>query len=233
MTVRSPTAGRPQVAGAGKTELAHRYLRAGILAGRFAPGYRLVLGDIARHLQMSTVPVREALRRLEAEGLVTFERHVGARVIMVDPRAYHDAMQALAIVEGAATGLAAASLPTEVLQHAREVNARLADTLEDFDPSAFNLLNQEFHHILYSGCPNPELLDAVERGWSRLVTLRDSIFSLVPGRAASSVREHEAILDLIEAGAGALDIELAVRTHRTTTLQAVMSHRTPAKEDTP
>ena len=48
-------------------------------AGTYGPGYRLVLGTIAKDLGISVVPVREAIRRLEAEGLVTFERNVGAR----------------------------------------------------------------------------------------------------------------------------------------------------------
>lgn len=215
----------------GKTEVAHRDLREKIISGRFPAGYRLVLADHSSRLGMSVVPVREALRRLEAEGLVTFERNVGARVALIDPEAYHDTMQALAVVEGAATGLAAARLGPDRIAAARDINARLAATLTDFDPGAFNVLNQEFHRALYADCPNTDLLEAVDRCWTRLVTLRDSIFSLVPGRAASSVREHEEILELIESGAGALDIELAVRRHRTATLDAVLAHRQAEDDD--
>jgi DNA-binding GntR family transcriptional regulator len=59
-----------------------------------------VLGTIAGELGMSVVPVREAIRQLEAEGLVMFERNVGARVSMVDDTAYRFSMQSLSILEG-------------------------------------------------------------------------------------------------------------------------------------
>ena len=67
-----------------KSERAYAWLGERIASREFGPGYRLVLGDIARELDMSVVPVREAIRRLEAEGLVTFERNEGARVSMVN-----------------------------------------------------------------------------------------------------------------------------------------------------
>ncbi|HWV76031.1 MAG TPA: GntR family transcriptional regulator, partial [Isoptericola sp.] len=63
-----------------KSQRAYAYLRERIEDGRFVPGYRLVLAQLAGELDMSVVPVREAIRRLEAEGLVTFERNVGAQV---------------------------------------------------------------------------------------------------------------------------------------------------------
>lgn len=65
-----------------------------------------MLGQIAQELGVSAVPVREAIRLLEAEGLVTFERNVGAQVAMVDEIEYQHTMQTLALVEGYATALA-------------------------------------------------------------------------------------------------------------------------------
>ena len=75
--------------------------------GTYSPGYRLVLAKIAEDLGVSVVPVREAIRRLEAEGLVKFERNVGATVSGIDPTEYLYTMQTLSIVEGAATALSA------------------------------------------------------------------------------------------------------------------------------
>ncbi len=72
-----------------------------------------MLGSIANELDMSVVPVREAIRQLEAEGLVTFERNVGAHVSMVDDSQYRFSMQALSILEGAATALAARRLTAD------------------------------------------------------------------------------------------------------------------------
>ena len=71
-----------------KSEAAYSLLHGRISSGEFSPGYRLVLGTIAHELGCSTVPVREAIRRLEAEGLVNFERNVGATVAKADATLY-------------------------------------------------------------------------------------------------------------------------------------------------
>ncbi|MGR0220579.1 GntR family transcriptional regulator [Agromyces sp. ZXT2-6] len=209
----------------GKSQRAYRFLRERIDDGRYVPGYRLVLAQIASELDMSVVPVREAVRRLEAEGLVTFERNVGAQVALLKPTEYLHTMQTLALVEGYATGLSAGSTTPEQLRRAREVNERMRRTLDDFEPHRFTELNREFHSILFETCPNPHVLDLVHRGWNRMKVLRDSSFSFVPGRARESVEEHERIIELIEQGADPLDVELAARRHRTATLDAVLAYQ--------
>jgi len=210
-----------------KSEQAYTWVRERIARHEFGPGYRLVLGPIAESLEMSVVPVREAIRRLEAEGLVTFERNVGARVALVDEGEYVFAMQTLGLVEGAATSLSAPLLTATDLDRATGVNERMRALLENFDAHTFTQLNQQFHSVLYEPCPNPHILDLVHRGWSRLSGLRDSTFAFVPGRAHHSVDEHAEILDLIRAGADPLAIELAARNHRWRTMDAFLAARHP------
>lgn len=208
-----------------KSQLAYDYLRDRIALHELSPGYRLVLQSIADELAMSVVPVREAIRRLEAEGLVTYERNVGARVAMVDEMGYVDAMQALGVVEGAATGLSAPRISSADLARASEVNEHLRSLLDHFDPHAFTALNRQFHSVLFESCPNPLLLDMVHRGWAQLSGLRDSTFAFVPGRAHDSVAEHAHILDLIARKADPLEIEIAARNHRWATMQAFLDAR--------
>lgn len=210
-----------------KSQRAYQHIKERISAQEFTPGYRLVLGSIAGDLGMSVVPVREAIRQLEAEGLVTFERNVGARVSMVDDSQYRHSMQALSILEGTATALAARRLSSDDLRAAREINQRMIATLDDFDPSAFTRLNQEFHRVLFAKCANPRMLELVEAEWGRLGHLRESTFSFVPGRAQESVREHENIVALIERGAPLGEIEKVARRHRAATLDAYMIHEHP------
>ncbi|MGF0115163.1 GntR family transcriptional regulator [Promicromonospora sp. Marseille-Q5078] len=221
-----------------KSQRAYAFLRERIEDGRYVPGFRLVLGQIAGELDMSVVPVREAIRRLEAEGLVTFERNVGAQVALIQETEYQHTMETLALVEGFATALSAPHLTRAQLDAAREVNERMRGCLDDFDPHRFTELNLEFHAVLFEPCPNPHVLDLVHRGWRRMTVLRDSSFSFVPGRAKESVAEHDRILDLVaelQAGrATTTDVELAARHHRTHTLDAVLAyqaeHRPHAKE---
>ncbi|MBX3092847.1 MAG: GntR family transcriptional regulator [Cryobacterium sp.] len=211
-------------AGVSKSTLAYAYIKERIEDSRYSPGYRLVLGTIAGELGVSVVPVREAIRLLEAEGLVQFERNVGAQVAMADPREYEVTMQTLSLVEGWATAASAPFMASEDVARARAINDRLAESLHHFDPVAFTRLNLDFHSVLFEHCPNPHILDLVDRGWARLRALRESTFSFVPGRAKESVAEHARILDLIERSADAVELEFAARNHRLATLDAFLAH---------
>lgn len=206
-----------------KAQIAYDWTRARILDGRFSAGYRLVLGQIATQLDVSAVPVREAVRRLEAEGLVTFETNVGARVVQVDEREYAAVMGTLAVVEAAATALSAPALTPADLRRARHLNDELRASLSAFDPIRFTELNRTLHAVLFGACPNPRLLRTVHGEWDRLDMLRRSTFSFVPERAPVSVREHDALIALIERGRPAPEIEAAVRAHRTGTLDDLLA----------
>ena len=207
-----------------KSQLAYDFIKARIENSSYTPGYRLVLGSIAGELGVSVVPVREAIRRLEAEGLVQFERNVGAQVAMVDPREYEVTMQTLSLVEGWATAASAPFMTTDDVARARAINDALAESLHHFDPVAFTRLNLDFHAVLFEHCPNPHIRELVDRGWARLRALRESTFSFVPGRARESVAEHEAILALIERRSDPIELELAARNHRLATLDAFLAH---------
>ncbi|MDR7303621.1 GntR family transcriptional regulator [Haloactinomyces albus] len=206
-----------------KSQRAYQTIKSRITEGDYGPGHRLVLGRLARELEVSPVPIREAIRLLEAEGFVEFERNVGAQVSAINPVEYAHTMEMLAIVEGAATGLAAPHITAEVLATATEINDRMRTTLRDFDPRGFTHLNHEFHEALFTPCPNPYLLDMVRRGWTRLASIRESSFSFVPGRAEESVAEHDRLLELLRGGADPAEVEQAARAHRTATMTAFLS----------
>ena len=206
-----------------KSQRAYHWIKSRISDGTYSPGYRLVLGSIATELGISVVPVREAIRTLEAQGLITFERNIGARVALFDEQEYQFTMQTLALVEGAATALSAPMITSGDIARARSINEQMIECLEHFDPHRFTVLNTAFHSVLYERCPNPHILDLVHRGWARLNTLRDSVFGFVPGRARESVVEHEDLLRRIETGDSLLDLELAARSHRLGTLDALLA----------
>ncbi|HEX4443704.1 MAG TPA: GntR family transcriptional regulator [Galbitalea sp.] len=208
-----------------KAQQAYAWIKSRISDGTYSPGFRLVLGQLARELDVSVVPVREAIRLLESEGLVTFEHNVGAQVAMHDETEYLYTMQTLALVEGAATAMSSPHIGHADIARARAINELMIECLEHFDPHRFTELNLEFHSVLFENCPNPHILDLVHRGWGRLHVLRDSTFSFVPGRARASVLEHEDLLQQLEAGSSALEIELAARAHRTRTLDEFLAYQ--------
>ncbi|MEU4837531.1 GntR family transcriptional regulator [Nocardia testacea] len=212
-----------------KSQRAYDWIHTRIADRRFVPGYRLVLGSIAQSLDMSVVPVREAIRRLEAEGLVEFERNVGARVAQIDPAEYLHTMQTLGVVEGVATALATPYLTEIDLDRAATINGRLRGLLDDFDPQLFTRINEQFHAVLFEPCPNPHILDLVHRGWTRMSGLRSSTFAFVPDRARESVDEHDHILELIRRRADPLEIEMAAREHRWRTMNAYLGQHGPGE----
>jgi DNA-binding GntR family transcriptional regulator len=206
---------------ASRFELAYHTIRQRIADGRYGPGYRLVLDELAREMGISPVPVREALRRLEAEGYIEFHRNVGARVATFDQAEVDQTLHVVALLEGYATALATPHMRPADLAQARKINERMASAMADFDPVHFSALNREFHFTIYERCPNSNVRALLETQWARLDTIRRSVFPFVPGRARTSVAEHTKILDLIAAGAPSDRIERMARAHKHNTMQAV------------
>lgn len=207
-----------------KEQRAYETIKERIVDGTYGPGVRLVLDQLARDLEVSAVPIREAVRRLEAEGWVTFQRNVGAQVATIDTDQYREAMESLALLEGYATAAAVPHLDAATLTRARGINDRLRDSLASFDPLGFTRLNHEFHELICGRCPNTHLRGLLEREWQRLNPLRRTTFSLVPGRAHESVDEHDTLLRLIGSNAEPATVESFARQHKLNTLQAVERH---------
>ena len=222
-----------------KSQQAYDFLRERITSGAYSPGYRLVLGQIASEIGFSTVPVREAIRRLEAEGAVTYVHNVGAQVTMLDRGIYRDTMETLALVEGYATAQSAPHLTEQELEDAEAINEQMRDMVSGhvLDPVRFTQLNHEFHTVIFQHTENEHIADLVRRGWHRLETMRESSFGFVPERTAESVAEHDRILELIRAKAPADDLERAARLHRFNTMNAVLARTDnqpiPASEPLP
>lgn len=208
-----------------KAEIAYHTIRSRILDGSYLPGHRLVLSRLADDLRISSLPVREALRRLEAEGLVDFTRNVGAIVASIDPGEYIETLQVLAILEGAATAESAPHLTAEQLAEARAINDRMRESVQQGDMRNFTVLNRSFHELVCCACPNGYLRETVSSEWVRLETIRRSTFGLMPGRPQQSIDEHERIIALIEAGASRNEIEQVAREHKLRTLRAFEARR--------
>ncbi|MGE5290311.1 MAG: GntR family transcriptional regulator, partial [Micromonosporaceae bacterium] len=170
-----------------KAEVAYQLILGKIIDGTYGPGYRLVLDRLASEMGVSAVPIREALRRLEAEGHVDFKRNLGATVCGIDAAEYAERMQTLAILETSATALAAPLVGPADLAAARRANEAVATSLERLDLAAFSQSNHEFHEALYRACPNAHLTDLVEREWTRLFRIRNSGLAFVPERARQAV----------------------------------------------
>jgi len=116
-----------------KQERTYTVLRDRIHSGAFGPQARLNIDALARELGVSAIPVREALRRLEAEGWVKFQPNVGAIVAPLDATAWEQQMVAVAILEGAATAEAAPYLRPADFAKVRKLAAEMEQIAAEGD----------------------------------------------------------------------------------------------------
>src|SRR5258707_2345236 len=183
-----------------KQERTYTILRDRIHSGSLAPLARLNIDALARELGVSPIPVREALRRLEAEGWVRFTPNVGAVVSAVDATSWEQAMIALAILEGAASAEAHKHLRRSDLTRLRRISAAMEEAAARADPLRFSKLNRELHAAIVARCPNPYLLELLEQTNGRLDRRRSTMFAYLPHRPEEALREPLPLIHLLEAG---------------------------------
>lgn len=207
-----------------KQERSYKILRQRIFDGTYGPGYRLTIDALAKELGMSHVPIREAIRRLEAEGLIIYKRNVGPQVSPINREAWADAMETLALLEGYATAGAAARIKSEDTTRLRELNASMEDAVHDLDLVAFSRFNRKFHYQIYSRCPNEYLVQRLDETWARLDAIRTTVLTYVPQRARQAIEEHQEIIEALEQGASFDTIERLAREHKLRTMRAYMDY---------
>jgi len=180
--------------GAASSRVAH-YLRHAILSGEIGPGEWIRQEEVAERLGSSRLPVREALRILEAEGLTEHERHKGARVPSLSMHEVdvmyrmREQLEQLAIAESIPNLAVADVARLEEIQVQIEANSDVATFLE---------LDREFHLHSYTGCRIEQLTGTVTRLWNSTAHYRRTFVTLTgPGRRWVINAEHRLLLDAI------------------------------------
>jgi DNA-binding GntR family transcriptional regulator len=208
-----------------KQERAYRAIRERILSGEYGPGFRVVIDGLAGELGVSALPVREAVRRLEAEGLIVYRPNAGAQVAPADPAGFDDEMTVLAVLEGFATASAAPRMDAAAIARLSEVTDAMVAAMERMDALGFGALNRDFHAVIHGFCTNPALVRMLQDAERRLDAIRRTVFVNIPYRGAESVAEHREIVALIAGGADAGTIEAAARRHKLRTVESFRAWR--------
>lgn len=168
-------------------------LRQAILRGILTAGQQLRQDEIARELGVSHIPVREALRQLEAEGLVRLRPYRGFEVSELSPEGVEELYEIRIPLECQALRLALPHLTEEDVRKAEQVLDAI-DAADD--PSVWSELNTEFHAVLYAPSRRQRLLNLIR-------TLRTNVdrylrlYISVMQRKQFSQREHRRILDAV------------------------------------
>ncbi len=178
-----------------KAHLVYEALRQAILAGRYPPGSRVNIDQLAIELGTSKVPIREAIGRLVGEGWLETSPHVGAVVPELSPDDIIETSIIRSIVEGAAVRYSAGHLSRASLKSLRKLLARMDDAAKT-DAPEYPQLNREFHSLAFSSCPFPAL-KAIAASWldksSQLRTVR-----FLPEYLPESQAEHHKLVDALE-----------------------------------
>jgi DNA-binding GntR family transcriptional regulator len=185
-------------------------IRERISRGSLPRGARVHQEDLAEELGVSRTPVREALRRLAAEGLVEMRTNRGARVADVDQIGMRTSYDARVVIEPGAARLAAARQLPEPIARMRAAVAAQRRSLRSVQRS-FEA-NREFHLALAAASGNEFLVQFAERLW--VARIGETIYERqveTQERMLLDVREHEQIIEAIEAGDGRRAESLARR----------------------
>lgn len=172
-------------------------LRERILSGEFRPGDRLVEGKLSTEMAVSRIPVREALRALAAEGLVTIEPRRGASVAILSDDIAYDMVEVRAALEGLNAKLAAQRRDKKTIERLQGILDEGVDAINKESIEKFRHLNSQFHETLAIIAGNVVLTELMR-------SLRDRTALLfAPSnmrRAKQNWEEHAQILNAVIAG---------------------------------
>jgi DNA-binding GntR family transcriptional regulator len=180
------------------SDYAYDRLREELLAGRLRAGASIVEGEWAERLGLSVTPVREALRRLEAQGLVVRRRHRDVRVRSFSGAEAQSLYEFRAILESTAAGLAATRVDAAMAERLHVLIAQQEEAWRAGAP--IELHNNAFHVALGEFSGNPFLAYALSDVWLMVPVLRAAAWSRFADRPGESVEEHRAIADAILSG---------------------------------
>lgn len=181
-------AGGPLAVGVTKSEAAYQEIRRRIMDGTLVPGSVLEQETLASTLSLSTTPVREALRRLESERLVTLQAH---REVRVAPMSVVELQQIYAVrleLDPMAAGLAAEAATDE---HLAAVSSSFGQRSKD--PIERLIQNRQLHRGIYGACGNQVLIQILDSLWDRSDRYR-MVLLKTDAKAAAIEGEHGAIV---------------------------------------
>ncbi|MHA6491849.1 GntR family transcriptional regulator [Pseudomonas borbori] len=158
-------------------ELLYQRLRGDLLAGRYRPGERLKIRDLAAAWGTSSMPVRGALQRLVTEGALEGEQQRSVRVPAMTRERFQHIFQVRLSLEGLAVELAATRISSAEIDQLQSCIERMEQALELRDVQAYLIDNSLFHLTLYRACANPILLRMIESLWLQVGPFFNRLFT--------------------------------------------------------
>ena len=155
----------------------YQRIREALLEGRFQPGERLKIRDLAAQWGTSPMPVRAALQRLVAEGALEGEPQRSVRVPLMSAERYQAIFEVRMALEGLAVELAVPRLSAPQRQRLGELLKQMDAAIEQRQVLAYLKANSDFHLTLYGACGNPVLLRSIESLWLQIGPFFNQLFT--------------------------------------------------------
>lgn len=171
-------------------------LREAILKEKIKPGERLMEIQLSKKLGVSRTPVREAIRMLELEGLVTMMPRKGATVAAISEKSLRDVLEVRRSLEELSVMLACERMTWEQFEELRLANVRFAKAAEEEDITVIAKTDEDFHDIIYQSTDNDKLILLLNQ-------LRDQMYRYriehikIKERRSILIREHQEIIDAL------------------------------------
>ena len=176
-------------------------LRQAIITGEFAPGERLMEIALANRLGVSRTPVREAIRKLELEGLVKIIPNKGAYVTGITPKDVQDIYMIRSMLEGMCARWATEHITPEQIEQLEEIVLLSEFHLKKDKDKVVQVsdLDGKFHHVLYEAS-NSRIMEHTLSDFHKYVKMARMLSVGAKNRAEKSIEEHKAILEAIKKG---------------------------------
>jgi len=180
------------------SDVAFKQVRGLIVSGKLKPGHKINQSELTKDLGFSLIPLREAFKRLEAEGYVDIIPHRGAYVKGLSQEEIDDLYMIRAALEEMAAGLASPNLTEKDLEGIRALYKQMVRATTDRAYGQLLVLNRRFHFAIYKASGRKYLLEILEYLWDRSERYRD-LQASDPALDEQELLEHKMILEACEA----------------------------------
>jgi len=203
-------------------EKIYQKVRDRITYGFLNPGERLIEENLVKEFKVSRTPIRESLRQLENEGLITFERNKGFTVSKLSPKQVDEIYQLRWILEGYAARLTAEKASERDVMRLRELNGRLRKMVQENDLMGWLTFNAMFHDYLCDHCGNENLISIVKIIQRRIYRYKYIIVN-IPGYMEHYIEQHDCVIRGCEKNDGEM-AETCMKAHLEKVRKVLLDH---------
>ncbi len=186
-------------------------LRQAILKGELAPGERLMEIQLADRLGVSRTPIREAIRKLELEGLVLMIPRKGAEVARISEKSLRDVLEVRRSLEELAIELACQRMDTEAVEELEKKQEEFRNAVLNGNAMEIAETDEAYHDVIFKGTCNDRLVQMINNLREQMYRYRLEYIKDKDKRQAL-VTEHESILEAVRKG-HIMDAKEAMREH--------------------